>query len=186
MFPGKLDKLDNYYKLDAKIEFQKYLILGIIAVAGYFGYNKFIDLDKEADKIKNLEKSFETLDIKYIEAQKNLERLITQNAQYEKLYADREKDLMKLDYKIQDATRQIPESNIRSLALLLSQTYLSLILDHGPYADHITYTDDYINKESEKIIRLLKSAGFSSSESTDLIKEITKDTWMDGKLKLNN
>lgn len=175
-----IEEKDNYYKLDAKIEFQKYLIIAIISAAGFFGIKKFSDLSDNAVKIEKLETSYENLKKSYTEAQINLEKLENRYAAFDSRYATFdskfEKDLLIMEFKVQDATRQLPEPNIIAISKLLAQAYLAILNEHGPEADHIVYSPEYIEKESEKIIRLLNASGLTSSEAREYFNEIKKST----------
>jgi hypothetical protein len=172
----KIEENDNYYKLDAKIEFQKYLLLGIISVATFFGINEFNDLNIKADKVEKLEASIVNINKLSAEAENRYNELQKRYAGFtEKIVTD-EKELLRMDFKIKEATRQLPEANIIAISKLLAQTYLAILLEHGPTADHVPYSNEYIEKESEKIIRLLIAAGLTNSEAQEYYKEIRKST----------
>jgi hypothetical protein len=182
----KIEEKDNYYKLDAKIEFQKYLILAVISVAAFFGINKFNDLSDTAKQITILETSYDNINKMYLEAQDNLRRIEGSYSGFVERLSKNEKELILLDFKIQDITRQLPEPNIKVIAKLLAQTYLTILLEHGPTADAVPYNDDFITKESEKIIQLLKATGFTNSEAEDYLQEITKNTRIENKIRIKN
>jgi hypothetical protein len=170
-FPGRIEKIDNYYKLDAKIEFQKYLFLAIITIAGYFGINKFTDLSKESEKITKLETSFKSLENEYQKAQKKLDDLTIKNAEYERLLKTKEIDLIDLNYKIKDITRQIPEANIRLLTRQLVESNLrfagvSLVMTNE-------VDSAILKREITKSKEMLRSAGYSTEEIDNLIKSLT-------------
>lgn len=173
---NKIEGIDNYYKLDAKIEFQKYLLLAIISIATFFGIKEFNDLSINADKIKSIENSFENLNNLYIEAQTKLNQIVSRHAEFDKSIQVLEKDLLVIDFKVKDATRQLPEPNIVAISKLIAQTYIAIILEHGPYMDHVAYSEEYIEKETEKIIRLLTAAGLTNSEAQDYLREVKKNT----------
>jgi heme/copper-type cytochrome/quinol oxidase subunit 2 len=126
----KIEEKDNYYKLDAKIEFQKYLILAVISVAAFFGINKFNDLSDTAKQITILETSYDNINKMYLEAQDNLRRIEGSYSGFVERLSKNEKELILLDFKIQDITRQLPEPNIKVIAKLLAQTYLTILLEH--------------------------------------------------------
>ena len=81
-----ISELDNYYKLDAKIELQKYMAIGLISIGAWFGISKFSDLSLNF-------KRFDDLDRKYNQLSSNYEKL---NSNYEELNNTHEKLLTSL------------------------------------------------------------------------------------------
>ena len=173
----KVEELDHYYKLDAKIELFKYLSVGLISIAALFGVSKFTDL---SDKLK----SFDVLGDQYAKLKLDYENLLRdqnnlqQNSnEIKSLYStlilqmkDIGMEFYKQDQKIKEATRQIPEANIRVLTRQLIETNLRDVGTQGLLVD--APDSIVIEKEILKSREMLKSAGFSSDEIEDIIKEI--------------
>ena len=118
--------LENYYKLDAKVEFLKYTVLVIIAVAAFFGIDKFSTLSDSLTKLDTIETKFSDLSNKYAQLNSNYSNL--QNdyqglyERYEKIsekYNQYDKEFNRFEYRIREASRRIPENNLKILAELL-------------------------------------------------------------------
>jgi predicted nuclease with TOPRIM domain len=187
-----INETDNYYKLDAKIELQKYLAIGLISIAGIFGYSKFEDLSNKYEdfestiqKYNNLEQDYENLRIENDSLKANMERMKELFSKLENDKDEIENEFFKQNQKIKVATQKIPESNIRSISILLSQFYIKNLLEFG-YIDQEPYSDEVIQEELVKLYSLLVSSGLSSQESKNFINEKIKNSRIEGKLEVGN
>lgn len=170
---GKLEEKDNYYKLDAKIELQKYLALGLIAIASSFGYSKFTDISDKFDEFEQLRSKYKQLNEDYTQLQivsKDLQANIVKFQQYNN---EIEKEFIKQNQKIANATRKIPEANIRDLTKQLIDINLRNLREAGTSV-HIVNDPDTIaiNNEIKKSISMLKNVGYSDNEIKEIIRVI--------------
>lgn len=188
---------ESVYRLDSKIELQKYVFVGTIAIASFFGYTKYSELIVKAEllqenfgeltsKYNELILKHNDLSFKYSILDNNYEISVENSNNFEKEISKYNMEFQTINYKLTDATRQIPENNIKAIAKLLAQTYLVNLLDHGPTADAVPYSNEYIERESVKIYHLLVAAGFSSIEAKEYFNEITKNTRIENKIKISN
>jgi len=181
---GKISEKDNYYKLDAKIEFLKYLTIGLISIAAFFGFQKYTDLSDKFDQFEELNTNYYQLKETYNEIRNENVRLKNQlneinesiiNFQIEK--KDIEIEYIKLNHRITEAARKIPEANIRILTKKLIETNLR---DAGTSQLWISDPDTIaIKRELNNSIDMLRSAGYSSDEIDKIIKDIKlKYNWI--------
>jgi hypothetical protein len=173
----KVEELDNYYKLDAKIELFKYLSVGLISIAALFGVSKFTDLSDKLKKVETIDEQYIKLKMDYDILSKDQTVIIQNSKEIKDLYStlllqmkDIQLEFYKQDQKIREATRQIPEANIRVLTRQLIETNLRDVGTQGLITD--APDSVVINKEIMKSREMLKSAGFSSDEIEEIIKEI--------------
>lgn len=168
---GKIAEKDNYYKLDAKIELQKYLALGLIAIAAFFGFAKFSDISenlKELDSLNNniikIESNLKTLEDNYYDL-----------ADRHKTFNDKtDIDFKKIDTKINNAAKRIPENNLRILAESLIHSRIEYMANIGRWSAK-SYSkeeiQDEINRSMDSLIRL----GFSENEIDQIRNGLEKD-----------
>ena len=168
---GKIEEKDNYYKLDAKIELQKYLAIGLIAIAAFFGYAKFSDISenlKEVDllnkNILKIESNLETLEDNY----NNL-------ANRHKTFNDEtDIDFKKIDTKINNAAKRIPENNLRLLAKDIVYSRIEYVKNIGRW-DQKGYSKNEIQDEINKSIESLVRLGFDEKELKQIRNNLEKD-----------
>jgi len=172
---SKVQELDNYYKLDAKIELFKYLALGLITIAAFFGVSEFTDISDRVEKFENLNEDFNRLSSEYQTLNNELENFIGEYNEMVDMYVslqgkykDTELEFIKQDQKIKDATRKIPEANVRVLTRQLVEIYLNLA---GTTSLAIAPRNiEELEKAKIRSIEMLKSAGFTSEEIENIIK----------------
>lgn len=174
----KVEELDNYYKLDAKIELFKYLSIGLISIAALFGVSKFTDLSDKLNRFEDLGDQYNKLKFDYEILLKDQSNFLQNSKDIKDLYStlilkvkDIELEFYKQDQKIKEATRQIPEANIRVLTRQLIETNLRDVGGHGFITDVIDSV--VVKKEIVKSREMLKSAGFTIDEIDKIIREIT-------------
>jgi NADH:ubiquinone oxidoreductase subunit 5 (subunit L)/multisubunit Na+/H+ antiporter MnhA subunit len=178
---GRVEETDNYYKLDAKIELQKYLAIGLISIAAWFGITKFSDISDKYQKFENLERNYNNLLNDYEEMKsynKELKEAMTEMKelliQFKLDNKNIEIEFLKQDQKIKEATRQIPEANIRMLTKQLIETNMRDVGTQGLWIDNPDTI--LINKELIKSVNMLKSAGYSPDEIEEIINDIKEKT----------
>ena len=171
----KVEELDNYYKLDAKIELFKYLSVGFISVAAFFGVSKFTDLSNELKNIEGINEQYTKSKLDYEILLRNQNELSQDYKEIKNLYStlkldmkDIEIEFYKQDQKIKEATRQIPEANIRVLTKQLVETNLRDVGGHGFATDELDTL--LIKKEIINSRQMLKSAGCTQDEIEETIK----------------
>ena len=181
---GKIKRSDNYYKLDAKIELQKYMAIGLITVASIFGYSKFSDLSDNLKRFENISSDYSKLSTDYAklkaqheELQEAIKEMTESFSQLEIYKKDIEMLFLKQNQKINEATRQIPEANIKVLTKQLIEINIR-------NAGISTLIEPEIDMEdvSRELIRsreLLKSVGYSSDEIEEIINKMKqKYNWI--------
>lgn len=173
-----------YIELKSRIQLITTIFSIVVVILTYFG---FTTEDRIKQRINDqVSEEFRKYDTIYKKLNEKQDSALNTSMEVKNILDNFDKQLETLNNKLTNATRQIPESNIRAIAKLLAQTYLVNLLDHGPTVDAEPYSIDYIKRESEKIYHLLIVAGFSSSEAKAYFQEITKNTRVENKINISN
>jgi len=173
---------ENFYRLDAKIELQKYLVLGLISIASFLGINECSDINTDLKQLDSLENRLNTIKFEYDVLKNENDSLFKELNKFDTSLANSRNDLNSLNNKINEATRRIPESNLRVISKLLAKVYLEVIVTRGHW-DERTYTIEEIESEIEKINELLLSAGVYKTEIDKVIREAINDSLLIDKIK---
>lgn len=168
---------ENYYKLDAKIEIIKYMAIAVISVAAFFGYSKYTDLLDRYDKMEATVEKFERLNKDYDSLMVISQTLQTELQQIETYKTTIKNQLINQNQKIEQATKRIPEANVRILTKQLVLTNMRTI---GVRSLQISEPNqETINNELNKSIEILKQAGFTETEINQVISELKKEySWI--------
>ena len=172
----KVSENDNYFKLDAKIDLLKYVALAILSVGSFFGITKYSEILRDFEKIENQKYMYEELEKKYDELNNDYSKLAEEYNKLDQIHTnlqleikDFEKDFVEVNYKIKEATRIIPEANVRILTKQLIEQNLRFV-GINPIIDSHSDTEE-MKKAIEEARNMLKTAGYSQSEIDAFINE---------------
>lgn len=171
--------LENYYKLDAKVETLKYTVLVILAVAAFFGIDKFTKLSDDLAKVEAIETKFDDLSSKYAQLNSNHDNL--QNSyqnlyeRYEKIsdkYNQYDREFNRFEYRIREASRRIPENNLKVLAEMLIKYQVEVEAKKNQF-DFMASSKPI--STLKKLSSFLINMGYTQSEIEDFQKEIVSE-----------
>lgn len=181
---GAINEKDNYYKLDAKIELFKYLTLGLISIAALFGISKFSDISSQFKDFENLDNNYEHLLEDYNKLKTDNHELALKMVEMKELFTEYEvikKDLeieyVKQNYRIKEATKKIPDHNVRILTKKLVESYIRGLTMEGMLMDGPDR--DLIMEEMENMEYILKIAGYPPDEIKTILDKVkTNAPWV--------
>jgi len=168
---GKIEEKDNYYKLDAKIELQKYLAIGLIAIAAFFGFSQFSDINKDIKKVENIDSTISKLESDYQTLDSNYKALFNDNDIF---FKESNSKINELNNKLEKATERIPEDNLRVLAESLIRSRIDYMANIGRVSAR-GYSKEEIQSEIIKSMESLRDFGFNEIELNQIQNNLERE-----------
>ncbi len=168
---GKIKEIDNYYKLDAKIELQKYLALGLIAIAAFFGYTEFTYINEDLKNVKNIDSTISRLESDYHILDSNYKDLVKKYDEFDRNFNLK---IKKLNIDLDEATKRIPEDKLRILAESLIRSRIEYMANISRVSARGYYKEE-IQDEIIKSMESLAIFGFDENEIKQIRNDLEKD-----------